>query len=183
MQNTMFTATATALLILSLFTHPAFAWRCGSVGGNCEREPSFYWPWDIPHLGSEQSATLSELQKNFIKETSPLRDELALKNIELCQLLAQPQPASEEVTAKQKEITSLRSQLEQKYLNNQLAVRKIIPEEQWSHLPYYGGPHAHPSSDYFPGWMRGCRSPSGQGSRLGIVGSCDHWCEGRPWCW
>ena len=165
----------TAFIGTFLLTSSAMAWRCGwgrGMGGwGCGLGPGTCWSFGIPNLTTEQSAKLTDLQKNFIDETSKLRSELAVKRIELNQLLSQPQLNPEEVMAKQKELTQLQSELQQKYLSKQLNMRKIFSEEQFSQLPYGYGPNANPFPNYPPGWMRGYGPPQGQGFVPGRGGS------------
>jgi len=112
---------------------------------------------------------MTDLQKGFIKETSKLRSELAVKRIELNQLLAKTRPTVEEVTAKQKELTQFQSELQQKCLSNQLEMRIILTDEQISNIPYRSG---FPSPNYSQGQMRGYGPPQGLGYGPG---------RGRAW--
>jgi Spy/CpxP family protein refolding chaperone len=150
-------------------------WGCGWGPGTC-------WSFGIPNLTAEQSAKMTDLQKSFIEDASKLRSELAVKRIEFDQLLAQTQPNTEEVMAKQKELTQLQSQLQQKCLSNQLKMRKILSEEQLSQLPYGFGPNASPFPNYSPGWMRGYGPPQGQGFGPGRGGPWGNR-RGRGPCW
>ena len=163
-----------ALVGFFLFANSAMAWRCGvgrgmgGYGWGCGMGKGICWSYGFPNLTAEQSAKLADLQKKHIEETSNLRSELAVKRIEFNQLIAQPQPNSEEVMAKQKELTNLQSQLQQKCLRNQLEMRKILTEEQLSQLQY-----GYDLDDNFlPGQMRGYGPPQGQGFGPG---------RGRAW--
>lgn len=169
-----------------LLTSVAMAWRGGGMkrgmrGWGCGFVPGTCWSPGIPNLTSEQSAKLNEIQKSFIKETSKLRSNLAVCRIELNQLLAQPSPNTEEAMAKQKELTNLQSQLQQKCIGKQLEMRKILTEEQLSQLSYGFGPYANRFTNQSPGWMRGYGPPQGQGfglDRGGVWSKRRGW---RPW--
>ncbi len=165
-----------------LFITSAMAWRCGTgrgMGGwGCGMGPGICWSYGFPNLTTEQSAKLTDLQKNSVENTSKLRSELTVKRIELDQLLAQSQPDPKVVMAKQKEHTDLQSQLQQKCLNNQLEMRKILTEEQLSQLPYGYGP----DDNFLPGQMRGYGSSQGQGFGPGRRGYSGHRRGCGP-CW
>jgi Spy/CpxP family protein refolding chaperone len=149
-----------ALISTLLLTSGAIAWRDGQgmgkrgMGGGrmgMGMGPGTCWASRFPDLTTEQSAKLTDLQKRFIEGTSKLRSEVAVKRIELDQLLAQPQPNTEEVMATQKEFLNLQSQLQQKCLSNQLEIRKIVPEEQFSQFSNRLGPGSYAS----PGGKQG----------------------------
>ncbi|KPJ60992.1 MAG: hypothetical protein AMJ42_01255 [Deltaproteobacteria bacterium DG_8] len=168
-----------------LLTSVAMAWRGGMKRGmrgwGCGFGPGTCLSSGISNLTSEQSAKLTKLQKNFIQETSKLRSDLTVHRIELNQLLAQPHPNTEEVMAKQKEFTNLKSQLQQKCLGKQLEMRKILTEEQLSQLRYGFDPNANRFINQSPGWMRGYGPPQGQGfglDRGGVWSKRRGW---RPW--
>jgi len=185
MKKITLTLIAVALISSLLLTSSAMALRCGwgmRMGGvGCILGPGACGPFWIPNLTAEQSAKLTELQKNFIEETSKLRSELAVKRIELHQLFAQPQPNLEELMAKQKGLSHLQSQLQQKCLRKQSEMRKILPEEQLSQIPYGYGFTADPFPNYSPRRMRGYGPPRGQGFTPGRGGAWGKRWGRRPW--
>ena len=152
------------LITFFLSAGSATAFRCGAGGGMggcgwCGSGPNSLSLYDVPNLTAEQSEKLAQFQKAHIEETSALRTELAIKQIELNQLLAQPQPQKDPALQLQKEISNLRSQLQQKCLSRHLEMGSILTEEQRAQLPNGPGPRANASS----GWMRGNGPPCGQG--------------------
>lgn len=185
MKKITFVFLVTALISTFLLASNAMAWRCGAgrgMGGGgwgCGMGPGICWSYGIPNLTAEQSTKLTDLQKKHIEETSKLRSELAVKRIELDQLLTKSQPNPEEVLAKQNELTQLQSQLQQKYLNNQLKMRNTFSAEQISQLSYGFTPGAYPS----PGWMRDYGPPQGQGFGPGRGRGYwgNRWGCGRSW--
>ncbi len=150
-------------LVSSLFgATDALAWCCGGgegMGGcgcfGCGTNP---FPFSsVENLTPEQSDKLATLQKNHIQETATLRTDLTLKRIERDQLLAQPQPNRDDILAKQREITDLQAQLQQKALTRELELRTILTSEQLNQLNYgYGS-----NTNFLPGW--GAGPPPGQG--------------------
>ncbi len=152
------------LITFFLSAGSAMAFRCGAGGGMggcgwCGSGPNSLSLYDVPNLTAEQSEKLAQFQKAHIEETSALRTELAIKQIELNQLLAQPQPQKDPALQLQKEISNLRSQLQQKCLSRHLEMGSILTEEQRAQLPSGPGPRGNASS----GWMRGNGPPCGQG--------------------
>jgi hypothetical protein len=126
---------------------------CGNCGWGLN---SFLSPW-VENLTPEQSDKLANLQKKHIQETATLRTDLALKRIERDQLIAQPQPSRDEILSKQREITDLQAQLQQKTLTRELELRTILTSEQLNQLNYgYGS-----NPNLLPGW--GAGPPPGQG--------------------
>ena len=182
MKKIIVTFVGMALICFFFLTSSAMAWR-GGMGrgmGGCG------WGWgpgscmlfSLPNLTEDQSLKMADIQKNFIKENSKLKSDLAVKRIELNQLLAQPQTKTDEVMAKQKELSNLQSQLQQQCLRNQLEMRKILTDEQLSQLPYGLGSDAN----YFPGLMRGYVPLQGQGFSPGRGGAWGNRWGRRP-CW
>ena len=181
MKQSKLTLLGITLICTFLLTSSAMAWR-GGMGrgmGGCGLGPDGWMFFSVPNLTEEQSAKLTDRQKSFIANTSNLRSDLAVKRMELNQLLRQSQPKTEEVMAKQKELSDLQSQLQQKCLSKQLDMRKILTDEQRSQLPPYGyGPRANMP----PGWMRGFGPSQGQSFGPGGGG---YWgnMRGRRPCW
>ena len=167
-----------------LITSTALAWNCGGGRGwggggwyGCgPNNLSFSW---LHNLTVEQSEKLATLQKTHIEETSALRTERATKNIELYQLLAQPQPKTEEILLKQKELSNLQSQLEQKCLSKELKMRQILTEEQLAQLQY----GFETNEDLLSGQIRDYLPPQGQGFGYGWGRSWGHRGGCRKRCW
>lgn len=160
-----------SLISSFLLATNARAGCCGAFGGmggcgGCGWGPNSFPSPLVENLTPEQSDKLATLQKNHIQETATLRTDLALKRIERDQLLAQPQPNRDEILAKQREITDLQAQLQQKALTRELELRTILTSEQLNQLNYgYGS-----NPNLLPGW--GAGPPPGQGFRPG---------RGRGW--
>ena len=160
------------LITFFLSAASAMAFRCSAGGGMggcgwCGSVPNSLSFYEVPKLTAEQSENLAQFQKAHIEETSALRTDLAVKKIELNQLLAQPQPLKDPALQLQKEISNLKSQLQQKCLSRHLEMRSILTEEQRTQLPYGPGPR---SSNASSGWMRGNGPPRGPGNPGGFRG-------------
>jgi Spy/CpxP family protein refolding chaperone len=107
-------------------------------------------------LTEEQRTQLDESKKKFQDETAELREALSGKSKELYALLNTEEPDAKKAKALQNEISELRAELALKALDNQLEVRKILPE------------------GYVKGWGRGYGPPMGYGPRMGR-GPGMHW--------
>jgi Spy/CpxP family protein refolding chaperone len=149
--------TAVVVLLLSASHAMAFRYGCGRGMGGwggcgwCGMSPNAFSPSWIPNLTQEQSGKLADLQKKHIEETSQLRTSLAVKGIEIDQMLDQPQPNTEEILAKQKDMSNLQSQLQEKCLRRQMEMRSLLTDEQRSELF-----NRFDRDDQFgPGWMGG----------------------------
>jgi Spy/CpxP family protein refolding chaperone len=105
----------------------------------------------ISNLTQEQAGKLADLQKKHIEETSQLRTSLTVKGIEIDQLLDQPQPNTEEVLSKQKEMNNLQSQLHEKCLRRQMEMRSLLTDEQRSEFIN----RVDRDDQFSPGWMGG----------------------------
>ena len=181
MKKSKLTLIGIAVISTFFLTSSAMAWRGGmgrGMGGG-GLGPDGCMFFSVPNLTEEQSAKLTDLQKSFIMDTSKLRSDLAVKRIELNQLLRQSQPKTEEVMAKQEELSDLQSQLQKKCLSKQLDMRKILTDEQLSQIPPSGyGPGANNP----PGWRRGYGPSQGQSFGPGGGG---YWgnMRGRRPCW
>jgi Spy/CpxP family protein refolding chaperone len=145
-----------ACVIFLMTASSAEAQRCGfgrGMGGCgwCGMGPNAFNPFWLPNITQEQSGKLADLQKKHIEETSQLRTSLAVKGIEMDQLLDQLQPNTDEVLAKQKELNSLQAQLQEKCLSRQMEMRSLLTDEQRSELL-----NRFDRDDQFgPGWMGG----------------------------
>ena len=145
---------------------------CGCFGWG----PNGFVSSAVENLTPDQSDKLATLQKNHIQETATLRTDLAVKRIERDQLLAQPQPNRDEILSKQREITDLQAQMQQKALTRELELRTILTPEQLNQLNYGYGSNANllpgrytdppPGQGFGPCRGRGSMKPRGR------CGSC-----------
>lgn len=111
-------------------------WGYGSMmGPGC----SLGYPGYGPEVYSKET---QEKIAEFSKETEGLRQELRQKYFELQNLLNQRNPDEDKVLAKQKEISQIQGQLDEKELKFQLKNPNLARERGW----YCGGPGM--------GWLR-----------------------------
>jgi Spy/CpxP family protein refolding chaperone len=89
------------------------------------------------NLTPEQSSQIQALRDAYLKEIEPLQQQLLAKGRELRSIWSTPNPDPTAVTAKQKEIFDLRTQLQEKANNLRLAIQKVVPSDQW---PSFGPP-------------------------------------------
>ncbi len=93
-----------------------------------------------PNLNPEQRQKLEALRANFFKETTPLRNEMMTKRLELRALWSQANPDQAQVLAKQKEINTLRGQLQETATKYRLEARSVLtPEQQAQFRNFPGG--------------------------------------------
>jgi Spy/CpxP family protein refolding chaperone len=150
------------LLGLALVATVAMAWGPGfgprfgrGFGG-----PAYGVP-PIPNLTSEQSAQIKDLRDGFLKEIEPLQKELYAMGTELRTLWQSPNPDQAAITAQQKEIFNLKSQLQEKATNLGLEIRKVLTPEQLAQLPAFSqGAGVGPGAGFGP---RGFGPPMGMG--------------------
>ena len=121
-------------LALALMATAAMAW---GPGRGCGMGPGYGTP-AIPNLTTEQSSKIQVLQKVHLDEIAPLQQDLLKKRTELQSLWLNQNPDSAAITAKQKEILNLQTQLQEKGTNLRLEIRKLLTPEQQAQLANYG---------------------------------------------
>jgi Spy/CpxP family protein refolding chaperone len=103
-------------------------------GGARSAGPSL---WYHLNLTPEQVEKIKALRESFFEEKIPLQNALMRERLELRALWMQTNPDEQKILAKQKEINTLRAQIEEKATKNRLEMRKILtPEQQakWIHF-------------------------------------------------
>jgi Spy/CpxP family protein refolding chaperone len=123
-------------LALALMATAALA-RGPGYGGGYGMGPGYGSP-AIPNLTAEQSSKIQALQKAHLDEIAPLREELFKKSTELRSLWLSQNPDQAAITAKQKEILNLQTQLQEKGTNLRLETRKLLTPEQQAQLGTFG---------------------------------------------
>jgi Spy/CpxP family protein refolding chaperone len=82
------------------------------------------------NLTAEQSAQIKAMREAHWKDMKPLRDKMFAKRDELRKLWLEPNPEEGKILAAQKEMRSLRDQMEDKMTAYRLEAVKILTPEQ-----------------------------------------------------
>jgi Spy/CpxP family protein refolding chaperone len=113
-------------------------------------------------LSKEQMEKMWQLKEKFRNDTQALRYEMFQKRFDLRKLYADPNADNEALAAKQKEVTTLKRQLQDKMVQMRLEQRKILTPEQIKELgeaPFggrFGHGKGHGSSRGHRGGDRDC---------------------------
>jgi Spy/CpxP family protein refolding chaperone len=98
------------------------------MGYDSDDGPYRRGPGALGNLSDEDAAKLDASQEKFYNETRDLRDQIDEKGIALNNEMRKDNPDKDKVFELQKEVSSLRSDFDQKALAHQLAVRKLLPD-------------------------------------------------------
>lgn len=79
-------------------------------------------------LSDEDAAKLDESRANFYAETRALREQIDEKEMALRREMDRANPEQEKIFELQKEISSLRSDFDQKAIAHQMEVRRLLPD-------------------------------------------------------
>jgi len=140
--------------VMALTAATAVAWGPGVGRGY----GSGYGPAvAAPNLSAEQAAKLQKIQADRYAETAKVRTEMVTKRMELQALFREPVLDQAKIAAKQKEITALQAQMQEKGLAARTAVAEVLTPEQRAQMPAYG-----------PGFGGGRGMGMGHGSRMGF---------------
>jgi Spy/CpxP family protein refolding chaperone len=89
-------------------------------------------------LTPEQSQRLQALLEAYLKEITPLHNQLLSKAPEMRLLWSNANPDQEKIMAKQKEINELHRQIQEKASRHQLEVLSVLTPEQRAKMPVFG---------------------------------------------
>ena len=117
------------------------------------------------NLTADQETKVRSLKDAHLKEVKPLQDKMFSKRGELRLLWQEKNPDQEKITAVQREIRSLRDQVQDKATENRLAFFKILTPEQQSKLQIYGGNGAGRGAGQCAGAGPDCGARHGFGPR------------------
>jgi Spy/CpxP family protein refolding chaperone len=106
--------------------------------------PELVFP-DIPILGEKQFHKVEALEKVFLKEIEPFQHDVLAKKTELRILELAPGPDPTAVEAEQKEIRTLRSEIQEKVINLRFEIWKILNPVQRAQFDPFGTVARHPS--------------------------------------
>jgi len=141
------TLTLTAVAVGLLLTSQAFAWGPGrgpGAGRDCgyRSEAGF----EKLNLTDDQKAKIEALQDANYKATKPVREKMFDKSVELRRLWLQANPDKGKITAAQKELRTLRDEMEDTLIALRLEIRKVLTPAQneklansrWGRGPGFG---------------------------------------------
>ena len=118
------------------------------------------------NLSDEQKKKMEALQTAHLKDVRPLREKMFDKSVELRRLWLQANPDKDKINAAQKEMRTLRDNIEDKTTVFKLEIHKLLTPEQNEKM---ANSHWGRGSGFGPrGGMRGnqgCDSGSGMGMR------------------
>src|SRR4030042_2119993 len=130
--------------------------------------------WAGPRMGAgmnltpEQTAKAFDLRQKFMNDTAAIRKEMAVKRAELRTLWQAEKPDEKAIVAKQKELTALKDQFQNKAVPFRLEMQKTCPM----------GPGGGPGGGMGMGPGMGRGMGMGQGMGMGPGGG-----QGQGWCW
>lgn len=161
-------AVATVLVFLAVAVSPVLAQRGRGYGpgggwgpgnGLCSDQAA-----SRLNLTAEQKAKIDELRVSHLKETKSLQDKMHIKRGDLRLLWLEKSPDQEKIAATQKDIRSLRDQLEDKRTAYRLEVNKVLTPEQQVQLR-----SACPGGGFGPGQGKGAGRGPGHGPGGGMM--------------
>jgi Spy/CpxP family protein refolding chaperone len=152
------TLTLVAVAIGLLLSVPVFAFGPGHGMGQ-GAGPGYHHDaaWSKLNLSDEQKAKIEALQLAHRKEIRPVREKMFDKSLELRRMWLQTNTDKNKILALQKEVRTLRDQLEDKATAHKLEIRKVLTPEQQEKLVNSG-------------WGKGM----GFGPRGGMRGQGEH---------
>jgi protein CpxP len=129
MKKSMLTVMAVLFVAAVATSAFAFGWGRGPGYGPCGRG-DFEGPAGL-NLAPEQTAKFKEMRDAQWKELKPLREQMFTKRDEIRKLWLEPNPDQAKITAAQKEMNSLRDQIQDKTTALRLdALKTLTPEQQ-----------------------------------------------------
>jgi zinc resistance-associated protein len=120
----------TALLTVALLATSAFSWGHGNkgYGKGCGGSGQGYGANAWNDLSQEQRDELTALKQKFIDDTYETRSAMMIKHQELRMLMETSAPDRAKIDDLAQAVTELRSQMQTKRIDFQLAAKKIAPE-------------------------------------------------------
>ncbi|MCK5554333.1 MAG: periplasmic heavy metal sensor [Deltaproteobacteria bacterium] len=99
------------------------------MGRGHGHHPSWH-PEDL-QLTAEQMEKLESIQRSYLDDITPLRNDFLNKRYELRRLITDPTSKADDIRAKQEEAFELETQIQEKVIDYQLMVREILTPEQF----------------------------------------------------
>lgn len=154
-----------ALLFVAAIATSAFGFGWGrgpGLGfGPCERG-DFQGPAGV-ELTADQKAKFKEMREARFKDMEPLREQMFAKRDELRKLWLEPNPIQANIEAAQKDMRSLRDQMQDKMTAFRLELQKVLTPEQQEKIKSFAGGRMGGKRGFGPGGMMGGRGGYGPG--------------------
>jgi len=96
-----------------------------------EERPSCWRPEDL-RLTQQQIEQIESIEHRYLREIRGLRNDLLNQKYQLRRLLSDPTSQATHIRSKQREISALENQMQDRILDYQLEVRQILTPEQFS---------------------------------------------------
>lgn len=158
-------ALVTAIMSMAIATNvSAFGHGRGPGYGPCARA-DFKGPVGL-NLTAQQVEKIKELRRAQWQEMKPLQEQTFAKRDEIRRLWLEQVPDETKIVAAQKEMRSLRDQMEDRITAFQLKAAQLLTPKQREKMGFHG-----------PGHRRGIGVPL---KGFGPVAPCDEGCVGRP---
>jgi len=110
-------------------------------------------------LTTEQSQKLQSIWEAYLRDITPIRNQLFNKRAELRLLWSEANPNKERIVAKQREINDLQGQIEEKTTHYRFECLNVLTPDQKAKLttfgPGAGWGHHGPGYGYGPGYGHG----------------------------
>jgi Spy/CpxP family protein refolding chaperone len=90
------------------------------------------------NLTDEQSAKVQTVRENYLKEITPLRNQMLSVRSELQILWSDASPDRDKILAKQRELSGIQAQLDEKAAQYRLDCREILTPEQQAKMAAFG---------------------------------------------
>lgn len=121
------------IVVLTLLSPNAWAFRgtCGLMGPGFRLNPHLA---SVLDLTEEQKAQIQAKQEAFLEEINPLRNRLFSRKMEMRDLWGQGNPDQSRISAKQREIQAIQSQIQEKTIQYQMECRELLTPEQQDKL-------------------------------------------------
>ncbi len=99
--------------------------------------PGFGLPY-ISNLTPDQITKIQSIREKYLKDITPLQQQLLAKKLELRSLWFSQNPDQAKISTLQKEILNLNAKVQEKATNASLEMRKVLTPEQQAQLTTYG---------------------------------------------
>jgi Spy/CpxP family protein refolding chaperone len=153
------TTSLLALLIVAAFATTALAYGPGRGPGKGFQGRGDYRGQTALNLSEEQNAKINALREAHWKEVAPLQEQVTAKRDALRKLWLEPNPDQAKITAAQKELRTLRDQMQDKGTAARLEKLKVLTPEQKEKMASFAG-----GRGFGPGMRGDSRRGPGQGS-------------------